>query len=548
VEISHPETGETWSTKVPNSEGIGPGSYIKVAFPTKYSSAYAKKQGAFIATMVPETIPVTVTHEGVESVEGLNPAYEQDKATTFDVKGGPDPAGKAAYYHYEWYPWVNFLPATPFECIDDVRAGLDDFIPPSYLENLENLILFGKPVLLVGTAGIGKTVGVHWLAKKNEKQIFRVNFDGGMTPESFIGAIRVKTESITLSDGTTDIRSVTFFQNGPVVNAAEQGGWLLLDELDKAQPEYAAALHAMLESVRNPIVLNDDGGRVVTPHPDFRIIATANTLGDVEDSSLGFFGSSPMNAAFKDRFSIFRVSYPEEEFEILMKVFPCKDLVTKTLKVAQHVRDSGNSGFSGKLGVALSPRRLVAFLTTFRLFCVKNTIISEQKHFPNYFLNAIQYEITSRLPSEDSNLVMQFFNDVFGSKSLATSPDLYSGDLKAETDSKPEHVNPSLWFKTSRTAASSGAKRGTIDLSLLEGTGPVEIPDFKEALSTELASIGSKVRDDIDRADAKLHGESVEESSYKHDLAVKTASDILDDGSLLLVSDSGESDEVNVDL
>jgi len=130
-----------------------------------------------------------------------------------------------------------------------------------------------------------------------------------------------------------------------------------------------------------------------------------------------------MNAAFKDRFSIFRVSYPENEFDILMNVFPCKDLVTKTLKVASHVRESVQGGFSSKLGAALSPRRLVAFLTTFRLFCTRDVTPETEPKQRNHFLKAIQYEVTSRLNSEDNNLVMQFFSDVFGQKTLSEVPD-----------------------------------------------------------------------------------------------------------------------------
>jgi MoxR-like ATPase len=91
--------------------------------------------------------------------------------------------------------WSSFLhPDRLCLFVDDVNAGLKAFIPPSYLSDIEQLILFGKPVLLVGSAGIGKTIGVEYLAKKHDKPFYRVNFDGGMTPESFIGGVRVEAK------------------------------------------------------------------------------------------------------------------------------------------------------------------------------------------------------------------------------------------------------------------------------------------------------------------------------------------------------------------
>lgn len=432
VEFEHPTTGEAWTTLISNSRKVIPGSHIVVRLPPSGSPKYIKTQARLIRVASASETPVVDTSSPSSGLP-----HETHVEPVFNPSISSSSNSKSAYsvYRFDWFPWKQSLPSedtSPFEYVDDVNAGLKAFIPPSYLADLEQLILFGKPVLLVGSAGIGKTIGVEYLAKKHLKQFYRVNFDGGMTPESFIGGIRVEAK---VDPATGASNSVTFFQNGPVVEAAMNGGWLLLDELDKAQPEYAAALHAMLESVRNPIRLNDDGGRLIIPHRDFRIIATANTLGDVEDASLGFFGSSPMNAAFKDRFSIFRVSYPENEFDILMKVFPNKDLVTKTLKVASHVRESVQGGFSSKLGAALSPRRLVAFLTTFRLFCTRDTTPETEPEQRNHFLKAIQYEVTSRLSSEDNNLVMQFFNDVFGYKPLKEQPEVISVELDSISSS-----------------------------------------------------------------------------------------------------------------
>jgi len=81
--------------------------------------------------------------------------------------------------------------------------------------------------------------------------------DGNMTPESFIGATKVRTK--TGSDGS--ITAETYFQLGPVALAVQNGDVLILDEIDRAQPEYLTALQAILEDTSAPLVLNDDGVR-----------------------------------------------------------------------------------------------------------------------------------------------------------------------------------------------------------------------------------------------------------------------------------------------
>jgi cobaltochelatase CobS len=428
-------------------------------------------------------IPIGADPEEVE-IESAGPDNVEQVITPTHKGTEADEYSWASYYQYGWQDFHMQLMESmvasgeSYSSVDDIANQVDAYIPPTYADDLEMLINFGKPVLLVGPAGCGKTMGVNYLAMKAGKRVYRVNFDGGMTPESFMGAVRVRTETVVDDvTGKSHINTVTYFQQGPVVNAAVDGGWLLLDELDKAQPEYVAALHAMLESIRNPIVLNDDGGRVIEPHKDFRIIATANTLGDVEDAALGFYGSSPMNPAFKDRFTIFRVGYPDGEYEILHKVFPVSEFIKKLLKVAENVRFSSNSGFSGKLGSALSTRRLVAFLSSFKLF-LSNIDIEKAKtdeKRKNYFKLAIQYEITSRLPAEDGNMVLQFFNDVFGKEFMNDAPIRLSVSEKKE-EAPREAVS---------TAQARPVKPSEIFSDPLEFGKLIDVSTVKAAAGTE---------------------------------------------------------------
>jgi len=270
------------------------------------------------------------------------------------------------------------------------------FRVPKYAKHIEKLIEHEKPILLVGPAGCGKSKLFYEIAKKAKKQIYRVNFDGGMTPDAFLGGIRLRT--VKNADGTSI--QETYFQEGPVVKAAKEGAWLLLDEIDKVQPEYAAAMHAMIENVRNPIVLNDDGGRAVIPHPDFRIMATANTLGSIEDNSLGYYGSSPMNAAFLDRFSILQVAYPPDEVSIVNDILDNISLSEKLVQVAKLARQAMGDGQLN--GTPFSTRRLISWASTF-------------KYLSN-FDYATELEILGRYTTAARSLVESFIINVFGNK------------------------------------------------------------------------------------------------------------------------------------
>lgn len=156
------------------------------------------------------------------------------------------------------------------------------------------------------------------------------------------------------------------WQDGPLTAAMRHGHVFLLDELDLLDPGTAAGLNGILEGA--PLVLAENGGEVVHPHPDFRFIATGNTNGGGD--RLGVHsGTVQQNAAFMDRMWVIEVGYAPAEIEqsILKEVVPNlpAEISTEMVKVANEVRAlyMGNGDQSGAIEITMSTRTLIRWAT-----------------------------------------------------------------------------------------------------------------------------------------------------------------------------------------
>ena len=149
-----------------------------------------------------------------------------------------------------------------------------------------------------------------------------------------------------------------------------------------------------------PLVLNDDGEREIPPHPGFRIVATSNTLGQPDDLSSGYAaGAAPMNQSLLDRFAILRVTFPENETDIINDILQNKDLSKKMVKLATLCRQAVSNGEISSWD--FSTRRLIAWAKTFTTL--------------DNFVDACEYEILSRHTPASRSLIESFINNIFGS-------------------------------------------------------------------------------------------------------------------------------------
>lgn len=212
----------------------------------------------------------------------------------------------------------------------------------SYLEKLAYGVVSNLPVLLIGETGVGKTQAVRYLAWKTNSGLRRVNLNGATTVDEFLGKLLINEQG-------------TYWVDGVLVDAMQSGDWILLDEINACLPEIAFCLHSLLDDDRM-VVLTEHDGRVIRPHPNFRLFASMNPS---EEGRYG--GTKILNEALLDRFPVvIRMEYlPEaEEVEAVMAQSGNDDreLVTRMVRVANDVREAIHNE---KVFASFSTRRVI---------------------------------------------------------------------------------------------------------------------------------------------------------------------------------------------
>ena len=159
------------------------------------------------------------------------------------------------------------------------------------------------------------------------------------------------------------------WQDGPVVAAMEQGGVLLLDEIDLASNKIMC-LQPVLEGKG---VFLKKINRFVKPAAGFTVIATANTKGKGSDDGR-FVGTNVMNEAFLDRFAFtMEQEYASRatERKILVKwMGACgaeadNEFAENLTKWAEIIR---KSFMDGAVDEIISTRRLKDAVTAWSIF------------------------------------------------------------------------------------------------------------------------------------------------------------------------------------
>lgn len=213
---------------------------------------------------------------------------------------------------------------------------------------------------LTGPTGTGKSSVITQICARLNINLHRAAGHSRMEMPELVG-------HYTIMDGDT------IWSDGPLTTAMRYGHVFLLDEIDLIDPSTIAGLNGVAEGA--PLLLTDNGGELVRPHPDFRFIATGNTNGSGDRSGL-YQGTLQQNAAFMDRTMIIKCDYPDPDLEmsILQSVNGLTDDIRKAfINIANDVRSQyvGDDDNRGTLDITLSTRTLLRWANLTQFFANK---------------------------------------------------------------------------------------------------------------------------------------------------------------------------------
>lgn len=225
-------------------------------------------------------------------------------------------------------------------------------VNPAYLfsERFNDIvedIVENKRVMLIGHTGAGKTSLIEQVAARAQHGVVRSNMNGQTTVGDFVGFWTVKG-------------GATLWVDGVLPTAMREGLWLIVDEIDFAEPSILAALTAVLEP-HGRLTLKEKGNEVVAPHPAFRLFATANAVGAMSQFRHLYQGANLMNEAFLDRWRVYLLDYlsPAEEADVLVRTLAPHMTPALAATLAAIAADCRAAFAREDLSSAFSTRRLL---------------------------------------------------------------------------------------------------------------------------------------------------------------------------------------------
>ena len=243
----------------------------------------------------------------------------------------------------------------------------DAYVPdldPDYLFDRDTTlaILAGfahnRRVMVSGFHGTGKSTHIEQVAARLNWPCVRVNLDSHVSRIDLVGK-----DAIVLKDG----KQVTEFKDGILPWAYQHNVALVFDEYDAGRPDVMFVIQRVLERDGKLTLL--DQNQVLTPHPYFRLFATANTIGLGNLNGL-YHGAQVLNQAQLDRWNVVaRLDYlpAEQEVAIVSGQAPGTDpaLVERMVALANLTRQ----GFAaGDLSTLMSPRAVIAWAENADIF------------------------------------------------------------------------------------------------------------------------------------------------------------------------------------
>jgi MoxR-like ATPase len=233
---------------------------------------------ALLEAVRPPTLQLTGSERAPPAIQRLQSSLRVLDVAIPLVKPGPMTPSKTLFSHY---------------CLDARTLQMMRFVTRA--------VQLSHPCLLEGDTATSKTSVIQYLAALSGHQVVRLNLNGQSDTSELVGRY-VPTDRET--------GPAWRFQEGLVPQAMRHGWWVILDEVNLAEPAVLERLNSVLE--RSPTLVLTEGtgtqfgpGADVAVHPNFRIFATMNPA--------EYQGRSVLSPAYKDRWiATFHATSPDE--------------------------------------------------------------------------------------------------------------------------------------------------------------------------------------------------------------------------------------------
>ncbi len=219
-----------------------------------------------------------------------------------------------------------------------------------------------RRVMVQGYHGTGKSTHIEQVAARLNWPCVRVNLDSHISRIDLIGK-----DAIVLRDG----KQVTEFREGILPWALQNSVALVFDEYDAGRADVMFVIQRVLEVDGKLTLL--DSNKVIQPNPNFRLFATANTVGLGDTTGL-YHGTQQINQGQMDRWSIVStLNYLPHEDEVGIVSAKVPQYVNKdgVKHIAAMVRmaDLTRKGFmAGDLSTVMSPRTVITWAENTAIF------------------------------------------------------------------------------------------------------------------------------------------------------------------------------------
>ena len=161
----------------------------------------------------------------------------------------------------------------------------------------------GIPCMLEGETATAKTTAILWLAEMARQHAVRVNLSGHTDTGELVGRFVPSTK-------TGANRPAWEFAEGYIPRALREGWWVILDEVNLAEPQVLERLNPVLE-LPPTLVLTEFDGRRFGSGGDVAISEKFRIFGTMNPSE--YAGRATLSPAFRDRWGIWgHISKPSE--------------------------------------------------------------------------------------------------------------------------------------------------------------------------------------------------------------------------------------------